>query len=244
MTTETLTKARDALEEFAGGSPRTFEIPEWVPTSIAKHARERVNDPLIERLTTDPRMEAVWAHLTRRERKTGLLAQPARWKSFATITDPAKLQDIAMLVLFCFVLDAAQCRPRAVLQREVEDTRRERAALSRKLWAEAQRLEYLEETVEGTPRGHAGILYQACFIMLKMSIQDDPDPGVIVVERDRRKLEERGTAIAIAGQCFYLFGAPLYKLSAIMTTIALGREVTPRDVREWWADRPIYAERG
>ena len=208
-----------------------------MPGIIAKHAREMINDPLLERLTTDPRMKAVWAHLTRRERKTGLLAQPVRWRSFATITNPAKLQDIAMSMLFGWVLDVVACRPRAVLRREVEDARRERAALSLKLWAEAERLEYLEESGE-SPLGHARVLTQAGDIMQRMSWEQD-SPGVIVVERDRGKLDARGTAIAIAEACFYLFGAPLYKLSAIMTAVGMGSEVTPREVREWWAERPI-----
>jgi hypothetical protein len=106
-----------------------------------------------------------------------------------------------------------------------------------KLWAEAERLGYLEECGE-SPIGRARILQQAGDIMQHMSREQD-SPGDIVVDRDRHRLEERGAAIAIAEACFYLFGAPLYKLSAILTTVGMDREVTAREVREWWAERPI-----
>jgi hypothetical protein len=57
----------------------------------------------------------------------------------------------------------------------------------------------------------------------------------IVLDRVRGDPTERWLACAIALQCRFTFHSPLYGLSAIVASVALGREVTPRAVRQWCA---------
>jgi hypothetical protein len=245
MTTNEIDRASapDTLEAFAGGRPAfPVEIPEWVPVIIAGHARATFghfrrsagHDAMLVRLTTDPRMRAVWAYLTRRDRKTGLLSQPTRM-NVATIADPTERQEQALELLFCLVQEFAGSRPRAMLKREVDEIRADREAMARKLWAEADRLAYLEEWAGGTP-GRARILNEAAGVLIRMSREEETG---IVVERDRGTLETRAVATAIAGACDWLFGSPFCTLSATMTAVALDCEVMHREVREWWSERPI-----
>ena len=172
------------------------EIPKWVPPHIAEHAR-RSDFPtgcdmaVVVRLITDPRMEVVWKHLTRRDRKTGRLRQPARF----TLNGKAD-HDFALLMLFLMVLGYVEAPPRALLRRELEDIQRDRAAMAHKLWAEANALVPREESGEGEP-GRARILNDAGVVLWQLSREEKV--GDIVVERDRGNLETRAVATAIAG---------------------------------------------
>jgi hypothetical protein len=53
------------------------------------------------------------------------------------------------------------------------------------------------------------------------------------LERESGDLKERWFARAIASKCKTLFGSPMYGLTAIITSVAFGREINPRTVRQW-----------
>jgi hypothetical protein len=234
----------DVIERARAAERPAFpaEIPEWVPTCIADCARRSFeyflpaeHEAMLVRLTTDPRMQSVWVHLRKRKRETGSFVEPTRC-NLTTIADPAKRQDDAMRWLFCWVLEIAGSKPRALLRSEAEEIQRGRRALARKLFAEGDTLAYLEECTGSHP-GRARILNDAACVLLLLS--QEHEPGDIVVDRDRHKLKTRAAATAIAGACFWLFSKPLFTLTATMTAVALDCEVRGREVREWWSNQPI-----
>jgi hypothetical protein len=227
----------EAIERVSIAESRAFpaQIPEWVPPRIAERARDSFGDfrhspeyhSALVRLTTDPRMQAVWSHLTRKRRLDGQFLQPAR---SSIKGEASQRQDFAMLRLFCAVLQFAECRPRTMLRREIEARQEQRKAIAQKLWAEADTLGYLEELGESAP-GRAKILSEAGCVLWQMAAA--PDIGDIVVERDRGERDIQAVTMAIAGACSWLFGAPLYAVTATLTAVALDCDVTARKVREW-----------
>jgi len=234
----------DALERFAGGKEQPFpaEMPAWVPAVIAREARHLATDFRIPdegraatvRLTVDPRMLEVWSHLTRRRRADGRFLQPTRF-NLSWTADPAKRQDFAILMLFEMVNSFAAYRPRVLLQRDLHKIQEEREAMARRLWAEAETLGYLEEIGE-LPLGRAKILGEAGAVLWHMTTE--APLGDTVVERDRGEREAHAMAVAVARACCWLFGTPLYSLTATMTAVALDRDVSRGQVRQWWASRP------
>lgn len=222
MTTNVLDpSAHDALEAFAGGPRPAFpaEIPTWVPERIADAARDWIHPKFsddeskatIVRLTVDPRMRKVWSHLTNRDRQTGRFKHAARF-GIRGVAEASKRQDFAMSMLFGMILDFVDSRPRVLFRRDLEQIQQERQAIARRLWREADTLSYLTT---------------------------EPPIGDVVVERDRGDGEAHALALAIAEAWHWLFGAPHYTLTAIITSVALDREITARRVREWWSARPI-----
>ncbi len=55
-----------------------------------------------------------------------------------------------------------------------------------------------------------------------------------VVKRDRGHLREQAVAVSIARMTYLLFGKLLPSVAATLTSVLLGQQVTPRQVREWW----------
>src|SRR5262249_15191809 len=237
--------AHDALEAFAGGPRPAFpaEIPTWVPERIADAARDWIHPKFsddeskatIVRLTVDPRMRKVWSHLTNRDRQTGRFKHAARF-GIRGVAEASKRQDFAMSMLFGMILDFVDSRPRVLFRRDLDQIQQERQAIARRLWREAHALSYLEEIGESPP-GRAKILSEAGGVFYRLTTE--PPIGDVVVERDRGDGEAHALALAIAEAWHWLFGAPHYTLTAIITSVALDREITARRVREWWSARPI-----
>ncbi|OLB76391.1 MAG: hypothetical protein AUI16_08890 [Alphaproteobacteria bacterium 13_2_20CM_2_64_7] len=204
-------------------------IPDWVPASIAEYARNTLRSPALVRLVTDPRMRSVWTHFTSKDRRTGQYRQPAQ-VSLRGLAEASRRQDFALLMLFGLVLELAEHRPRTVLRRELEARQAEHRAMALKLWAKASTLGYLEELGESA-RGGAKALCTAADMLWHISSK--APVGEIIVERDRGEREVQAVAMTIAGACYWLFGSPLYTVTATLTAVALDCPVTKRKVREW-----------
>lgn len=226
--TDVLDRARPERPAFPA------PIPDWVPASIAQHARNSLQSPALVRLVTDPRMRSVWTHLTRKHRLTDRYLQPAR-VSFFGAAEASRRQDLALLELLGLVLELAECRPRTTLRRELETRQAEHRTIALKLWAEADTLGYLEELGESAP-GWAKALGTAADVLWHMSSK--APVGDIIVERDRGEREVQAVTMTIAGACCWLFGSPLYAVTATLTAVALDYPVTARKVREWGPIRP------
>lgn len=53
------------------------------------------------------------------------------------------------------------------------------------------------------------------------------------LDRDRGNRGARWFARAVSSRCQELFGSPLYGLTAIMSSVVLGRDIEPPVVRQW-----------
>jgi hypothetical protein len=60
----------------------------------------------------------------------------------------------------------------------------------------------------------------------------------LVVQRDTGDTQARCFGLLFSGYCRQLFGKPLYGITAIVASVALGREITHRAVREWCDSHP------
>jgi hypothetical protein len=226
-----LHRQRSQLGALAAPAP-SIKIPLWVPPGIAESVRRGDFWPesrVLARLVTDPRMQTVWAHLTRRRRLTGQYLHPTR-VALNGMAEAERQQEFAMLMLFGLVLELAEHRPRTTTRRELDAKQSERKAMAHKLWREADTLAYLEELGESIP-GHAKILSEAAGVLWQMG--GELPVGEIVVERDRGERDAQAVAMTIAGACCWLFGKPLHKITATLASVALDHLVTPRNVRKW-----------
>jgi hypothetical protein len=181
------------------------------------------------RLLTDPRMKAIWAQFIRRRRLTGQYLYPAR-VFLKHHGEASRRQDFALLMLFGLVVELGECPPRTMLRREFNAKQKERKAIACKLWAEADTLAD-EEEIGGSAPGGAKALRAAADMLFRMSLE--PPAGKVIVERDRGERDVQAVAMTIAGACTWLFGSPLYAVTATLTSVALDRPVTARKVREW-----------
>jgi hypothetical protein len=220
---------------------RQLEIPGWVPVAVASYARtvlaEDLADPnrgpILRRLLLDPRMRTVWSELMRKRRRDGRFLRPAQIPAIS----PAAAQDSAMLLFFILAHQYAMHNERPLLQREVDAIRAERVELARKLREQAEVLSFEEEALSLRRRLRSEKLDAAADILEELAAKTGE--GNVVVERERGDLDAHGLAVTIANTCRWLFGSSLFTVSATITSVALGAEVTPRRAREWLRCPPM-----
>jgi hypothetical protein len=230
--------ARDAPEAFAGGPAFPAQIPEWVPPVITNFVRKtlvsQVTDPdqgqILIRLVTDPRMRNVWSQLVRTNRKTGGFYRPALSPGPEQVAEAAERQDWAMTLLFSVAYSLAVCHPCVMLRRKVESLRAQQQELARKLRQEAEGQYVIEQWENDRPsRGEKLDAAADAFD----EIAAEAGSRGIVAERDRGLGEAHALAVAIAQTCGWLFGSPLYTVTATITSVAIDREVSRSQVRGW-----------
>jgi hypothetical protein len=210
-------------------------IPEWVPASVARINRNsRHGLPLLQ----DPRMRNVWGPLSRR--RNGGFLYPA---SMSTPGESAEeRQDNAMAALFRYTLFAMMLPKTVVTRRQAELKRDRLLAKARELQADAEAwlidaptsgpFELFSD--EDAPNPCWQRLMAASKAYEEMARKIYEADTQLPLERDRGgDGDVRWFALAIANQCQLLFGSPMYGISATITSVALGREVTARTVRDW-----------
>jgi hypothetical protein len=216
----------------------SFTVPPGVPNPVSKAARVLYSDAIerndmeriavLQRLVTDPRMRPVWAQLVKRKR-TGdrpflYPAQPD-WDIPDNVEER---QSRAIGSLVYLAVNLAMDRPSVMTGKQVETARR-------KALDEAAVL-----------RAAAGLLHTPASIQANVDAARDRETKAsllaeigltpttrMVVERDTGDAQARCFAILFAGQCRRLFGTPLYGVTAAIASVALGRTLTTRTVREW-----------
>jgi hypothetical protein len=57
----------------------------------------------------------------------------------------------------------------------------------------------------------------------------------IIRKRSHRDSGDQWLALAITRECRWLFGSPLYGVTAIIMSVILDRKIAPRAVRQWCA---------
>jgi hypothetical protein len=217
-------------------------IPSWVPMAVAAVApammetAEPNHRPRVMRLATDPRMRRVWSHLTNRH--DGQFVQPAKISAdLATaISDlvpaTASTQHSALIFLFMIASIHAQSPTKDVLlRREVDEIRRERQELAGKLREEGELQHFNEKVLDDRSSRRAEMLDAAADVLDELAAKTGS--GDIVVKRDRRTGEARALEVKIAKTCSYVFGSPLYNITATMTAVVLNCEVPKERVRGW-----------
>jgi hypothetical protein len=197
-----------------------LQVPSWVPEPVAQVAREAyaAGDEsartVIARLACDPRMRGVWRELLRR-RRDGTFMHPA--VSFFT---QYHLRTFTRLIL----QDAL--RPGRTLSRRQAERERNRLLDM----AERLRNEVITEPEDVLRLTAAAETYE----QLAKNIEQTggPVPEVLDLDRAHGDPTERWLAFAISWECRIMFASPLYGVTAIIMSVVLGREITPREVRQ------------
>jgi hypothetical protein len=222
-------------------------IPSWVPEPIAQHVRTmQANDiasiryemtreddyfdvavfqdelaGIVEHyspLVCDRRMQGVWRELTRK--RDGAFLHPALSGD----------QDAALVELFDTALMCQIRREATTTRGHVEQERDRFLAKAAELQRDAAEMdwEYFTKLLAAAQvyRDHASKIYTANIAT------------VLEYQHDGRA---RWVALTISAKFRELFASPMYGLSAIITSIIRGREITSRTVRSWCDNLPQYA---
>jgi hypothetical protein len=218
--------------------PESFTVPPGIPDAVSKAVRALHSDAVqrndtkyiavLRCLVADPRAQRAWAQLVKRTRKEN--------RSFLHPAEPAwdvpdnavERQDRAIRSLVYLAVNLAMDRPSVITGKQVETARR-------RALGEATSL-----------RAAAGLLHTPASIQANVDAARDRETTAsllaeisltttnrMVVERDTGDAQARCFAILFAEQCRRLFGTPLYGVTAAIASVALGRALTTRTVRDW-----------
>jgi hypothetical protein len=208
-----------------------LSIPSWVPAPVAQHVNDRlaaetdhtyeslregsypdpafVQEELAERaadyrpLVCDVRMKCVWRELSRHPALSGD-------------------QDAALVDLFNTALT---CRVRCVVTRtrsELEQERDRSLAKATELKQDAARMNW----------EHFKTLLAAAQAY-EDSAREIYTSNIAMAGERQRDGRARWVALTIAEKFCARFGLPMYKLTAIITSVVLDRDINPSAVRYW-----------
>jgi hypothetical protein len=233
-----------------------LSVPSWAPQSVAEVAREAYatgdehTRDLITRLACDQRMRRVWRELSKRRRRDGKFMHPLGW--WIDATNAEERQGVAMAKLLTAALQFV-ARPGATsTRRKAEQRHSHYLEMARQLRADAdalrvpksdkrwRRLTDAAKTYEeGAKNVEGNLQIRGYYLPWSMVLDHDRGgyclPWPMILDRDRGDPTDRWLACAISYTCQALFRLPMYGLTAIIMTVALGREVTARAVRQWCA---------
>jgi hypothetical protein len=198
-------------------------IPLWVPDAVGIAARALYADAIkrgdgqyvevLKRLVTDPRMRKVWAELlkrTRNSKSTFLHLAKQTWD----FDDEADRQNTALSSLLYLAVNLVMSDPTVMTRAQVE----------------AERHRCLDDQMAAH---HRGDVSAARNHEAKATSWAAAAATRLVVERDSGDAQGRCFAILFADQCRHLFGSPLYGMTAVVASVAIGRRFTQRRIRGW-----------
>jgi hypothetical protein len=250
-----------------------LQIPSWVPSIIAELARrtwlsnkseaERIGyvapyiedaDKVLNRLVCDKRMRHVWRELSRR-RRDGEFMHPVRGSE--PEKDKDTLQIEAMAHLFCQSAFKALLSygEEVVTRQQAEQRHKELLDKAKQLRVDACRLFF--QSVYRSPLSSSRLSYcdleqrhrdlnHAAQILESYAAENLVFEMETALERDRGDGDIRWVALGLAEVCRILFGSPLYGVTATIVSVALGRDINARTVRQWYAhpaDKPPKSTR-
>jgi len=222
-----------------GGGLPAIDIPSWVPKGVADAVRALHGQSserglsVLQRLAADPRMERVWRELLKRKKSDPLVFfhQAKRFPWLAS-DDQTVHQHQAMAELLRLALMLAVTHPSVMTRRQIEASRRELLMDAEKLCAAAQLLCGRGPNrigVDAAPGNADGARAREAEAVL-LSKADSS----LVVGRDTGERQAQAFAILLARRCCELFeGQSMYGTVATIVSVALGRKITPRAVRQW-----------
>jgi hypothetical protein len=227
----------------------SLTVPTWVPEPVAQAARalhdhhlkaNNVKSCALQRLVADERMRRVWGELSKRRReryqKTDVFQYCANLPWVDTDA-PQDHQDAAMASLLYFAVNHAGNAPRVITRKELETVRGKEHDKVAALGVAADEIRLYGPSQAAAVKvieDHARNLEEQ---LSKM------EASPLVVERDTGDAQARCFCILFAGRCRQLFGSPLYGITAIVASVALGREITDRAAREWCNSHPADKSR-
>jgi hypothetical protein len=247
-----------------------LRIPPWVPEPVAQAAHDaytilgQYGDrdrafTCLTRLVSDERMRRVWHELARRQRG-GTFMYPAAmapvWqpiseeaKVWPPSSEPDKCNDVAMAELLRVSLLGAIQPGTTLTRQQAEDDRRRYLAMARQLRTEnASQLQmWLGPPLKRRDIDRHRVLasaartYEEAAARIANKLQGKSPKFPIIRKRDHGDSADQYLALRITGYCRGYFGSPLYGVTAIVMSVILDREITPRAVRQWCAhpaDKP------
>jgi hypothetical protein len=239
-----------------------FTVPTWVPKVVAQQAHvlyERAvasgsaeHLAVIERLATDPKMEAVWKELGKKSREK--YRSTNRFLRPATLPIPEMLlefmksqthdavarQDAAMAyLLHLMVFYLFEAVPSALSRPKPHPKRRKWEKMAKTLREDATEIRRAEEAAKIREPGkiHDGFSDRLDDAALAYDFLADnpvtPTGSHLFTERNRGDAEARVLSTLAAHACREIFGTSMYTTVATITGVALGRQIKWRTVREW-----------
>jgi hypothetical protein len=235
---------REALRE-AGDTEDEAECDflaaqDEVREAYAKIVREDLADiaEKYQPLVSDQRMRVVWRELSRQ--RNGAFLHPARTPSMANAKER---QEAAMVEVFNTALACQEERAATTTRGKAEQQRRRYLARAEELHHDAltmmsQPLLFCRNDILSDNRRHK--------LWWKLNAAYDAyQEYARAINAARLSMPEREhdgrahwVALTIGGKFRALFGSPMYGLTATITSLVLGREVSPRTVRQWCAPYP------
>jgi hypothetical protein len=257
----------------ARSGPLPLQVPSWVPPIVAELARrtwlsnkskvERKGpvppyiehaDKLLNRLVCDKRMRRVWRELSRR-RRDGEFMYPA--KGSEPEKDKDTRQNEAMVLLFCqsAVRALLSQREEVVTCQKAEQRHKELLDKAKQLRVDANGL--FLQSIYRSPLSSSTLSYcdlvqrlrdldHAAQILESYAAENLVFEMKTALKRDRGDGDIRWTALGLAETCRILFDSPLYGVTATIMSVALGRDINTRTVRQWCAhpaDKPPKSTR-
>lgn len=230
--------------------PRTVQVarfdgPDWVPALVGwwaqvlqATAQDDFEDPedivaAIGRLTSDPRMKAVWDELTRRRRgqRRGFV-HSAKWRLLVLpeVDQEELRQQEALGQLFLRACSLLWCCPPAVTESQIEAARRPFLEAAARCRDELQRARALGLNDERTRSDltRLATLYEARADSLSLP---KLRPHVVVIERRIGEPYLRGYIATMVSFCRGLFDSPLYGTVASISSVAFQQRITESKVR-------------
>jgi hypothetical protein len=230
-------------ERVGGHSPESPTIPTWVPEPVAQaahtlraHYLKSKNvkfNAVLERLIADGRMGRVWKELSKHRREQHEPTDAFFHSSRLASIDSQAAQDhqhAAMASLFNFAINLAVDAPGVIARNELQRVRNRMLDKVEALRLAADELRRYGQAAaakvnEDIARSHEEQLPKMV-------------ASPLVVDRDTGDAKARGFCILFTGYCRQLFGSPLWGITAIVASVALGREISARAVREWCDSHP------
>jgi hypothetical protein len=233
-------------ENVAGGSSFSPTIPIWVPKPVAQAARmlnahyRNANNVdhnvVLERLITDERMRRVWQEFSkhRRDKETYRSTDSFVHSAEFEWLDSDSREDhqhVAMASLLHFALNLAVNAPKVITQKELVTVR------SRELDKVAALRTAADEIRRCGPNQAAAKVNDDIAKNVEVRISAMAVARLVVV-RDTGDAQARCFSLMFAGYCRQLFGSPMYGITAIFASVALGRDITPKQVEGWYKSHP------
>jgi hypothetical protein len=202
-------------------------------------------------LVCDPQMRSVWKELSRR-RRDGTFLYPARdawWErrmffllpvgGAPSAADARERQDKAVVELFDTVLACKLLHLATTTRREAEQQRDHYLAKAQELERDALTMVSNPETMVSNPecfaykRDERSRRLREAAKTYKDYAHETYTAAIRMALDRNHDGRARWVALTIANKLHELFGLPMYGLTATITSVALGRTVTPRAVRQW-----------
>jgi hypothetical protein len=237
-------------------------VPSWVPKVVAQQAdvlyeravasRSAQHVAVVERLATDPKMEAVWKELAKKRRDKywptnsffhpATLPNPDMLLEFmkSQTSTVAALQEASMAYLLHRVVFCAfEAVPFMLSRPKPHPKRREWEKMAKRLREDATEIRRAEEAAKIRQPGKihdefSDRLLDAALVYGFLADNPITITGKhLFTERNRGDAEARALATSTAHACLEIFGTAMYTTVATITGVALGRQINWRMVREW-----------